>query len=170
MVDLSVSSNFHAHDDAMYAMTLTRTRTVWRGGGKWEDADVSRRTTAKTPKTLSRRDLDYEHNKLTDFTIVARSLSRSDETAQSKSTTHIPRHSLDDDDFMCTEPGEESAFNAPQEFLSGREVLDLPTASCGSVGGRHTRRAKLPSLRPVARPSGSQPGPRFLSEARVCFG
>ena len=63
VVGLSVSSNFHAHDDAMYAMTLTRTRTVWRGGGKWEDADVSRRTTAKTPKTINRWDLDNELKK-----------------------------------------------------------------------------------------------------------
>ena len=64
--------------------------------------------------------------KPTDFPIVARLLSRSDESSSRTVPIHIPRDSLDDDEAsMCSEPCEESAFNEPPVLYAG-EILDLP--------------------------------------------
>ena len=40
-------------------------------------------------------------------------------------------------------------------FLKRGGILDLPTASCGSVGSGHARRAKLPCVRPRGSTFGS---------------
>ena len=66
-------------------------------------------TTARILQALNRWQM-----KLTDFPIVARSLSSTGETALSTVRIHIPRHSLDDDEAsISSEPGEESAFHDP---------------------------------------------------------
>ena len=87
------TSKYHAHDDVTHKMTLT-------------------------PHP------DYEQKKrLTDFPIVARSLSRTDKNR---------------------------AMNQPltsTQFLYRGEILDLSTASCGPVGRGHARRAQLPTVR-----------------------
>ena len=116
VVGSSVFPKFHAHD-AMHAMT----RSGWWGVGGCGRAPYDYSKDSRNTEPLAPG--------LTDFPIVARSLSRSDEpspSAPSTASIHIPRHSLDDDEAsMRSEPGEESAFKG--------NLLDVPTAPCGSV-------------------------------------
>ena len=117
------TSMSHAHDDVTHAMTMARTglrSVVGCGRVLYDYRKGSRDSVTMAPRLRTEK-------KLTDFQIVPRSLSRTDESASSTAPFHIPRHNLDDDEAsVCTEPGEESA-------LAGG-ILDLPTAPCGSVG------------------------------------
>ena len=95
-------------------MRCPRWRTRGRGGGgrgcgrvPYDHGKDSRNTGPLAPRQRKAK-------KLTDFPIVACSLSRSDESAPSAPSTapiHIPRCGLDDDKAsMCSEKGEETSF------------------------------------------------------------
>ena len=88
------ASKSHAHCDVTHAMTMTRTglRAAGRCGRVLHDCSKD------FPDSVTMAPRLRTEKKLTDIPIVARSLSRTDESASSTAPIHIPRHNRDDDE------------------------------------------------------------------------
>ena len=88
------TSKSHAHCDVTHAMTMTRTglRAAGRCGRVLHDCSKD------FPDSVTMAPRLRTEKKLTDIPIVARSLSRTDESASSTAPIHIPRHNRDDDE------------------------------------------------------------------------
>ena len=81
---------------------------------------------------------------------------------------HIPRHNLDDDEAsMCSEPGEESAFNEPPVLQAGRKSSICRLHPAAQLAGVRREGRSCPAFDPVARPLVLGPVLNFVGRSRL---